>query len=116
MAPAVAPTPRLVLMDEPFSNLDMELRKRLANDFHQLLKGQGVTALSVTRDPHERFMNADGVETAFAMLRGSDSDPSQNGQRVLVLLRSDDLVPDPEGTLAGEVVVRPSRGRKPSTL
>jgi iron(III) transport system ATP-binding protein len=49
------------LLDEPFSNLDPELRERLAFDLRELLKRAGTTALLVTHDQHEAFALADSV-------------------------------------------------------
>jgi iron(III) transport system ATP-binding protein len=58
---AVAPRPRLLLMDEPFSNLDVELRERLGGDIRRLLKDQGIAALFVTHDQHEAFLVGDRI-------------------------------------------------------
>ncbi len=56
LARALAPRPRLVLLDEPFSNLDVEMREKLAVDIRDILKSQGSTALFVTHDQHEAFV------------------------------------------------------------
>ncbi len=56
---AIAPKPALLLLDEPFSNLDLHLRERLAHDLRQLLKAQNITALMVTHDQQEAFAFAD---------------------------------------------------------
>jgi iron(III) transport system ATP-binding protein len=61
LARALAPEPRLVLLDEPFSNLDAELRESLASDVRALLKEQRTTAVFVTHDQHEAFALADRV-------------------------------------------------------
>ena len=61
LARAVAPQPRLVLLDEPFSNLDVELRERLSREFHDIFRNQGVTAILVTHDQGEAFAMADEV-------------------------------------------------------
>jgi iron(III) transport system ATP-binding protein len=61
LARALAPGPSLLLLDEPFSNLDPELRERLALDLRELLKRAGTTALLVTHDQHEAFALADSV-------------------------------------------------------
>ncbi|MDP8967390.1 MAG: ABC transporter ATP-binding protein, partial [Actinomycetota bacterium] len=47
LARALAPTPDLVLLDEPFSNLDASLRDRLRQEVSQILRSAGVTALFV---------------------------------------------------------------------
>jgi iron(III) transport system ATP-binding protein len=59
LARALAPGPRLLLMDEPFSNLDVELREKLALEVREILKQEGITALLVTHDQHEAFAMAD---------------------------------------------------------
>lgn len=61
LARALAPHPRLLLLDEPFSNLDVELRERLSLDVRDILKRTGTTAILVTHDQHEAFAVADKV-------------------------------------------------------
>ncbi len=61
LARALAPGPRLLLLDEPFSNLDVDLRERLALEVRTLLKTQGTTAVLVTHDQHEAFAFADSI-------------------------------------------------------
>jgi len=61
VARALAPRPRLLLLDEPFSNLDVDLRRRLAQDVRRLLKAQGITALFVTHDQEEAFLMGEHV-------------------------------------------------------
>jgi len=61
LARALAPRPRMLLMDEPFSNLDVELRERLSLEVRDILKREGMTALIVTHDQHEAFSMADFV-------------------------------------------------------
>src|SRR5512139_1289694 len=61
LARALAPRPRLLLLDEPFSNLDSDLRERLSLEVRAVLKAQGTTALLVTHDQHEAFAMADTV-------------------------------------------------------
>lgn len=61
LARALAPSPRLLLLDEPFSNLDVELRRRLSLEVRELLKAQGITALLVTHDQEEAFAVSDKV-------------------------------------------------------
>jgi iron(III) transport system ATP-binding protein len=61
LARALAPAPALLLLDEPFSNLDPDLRERLAFDLRELLKRAGTTALLVTHDQYEAFALADSV-------------------------------------------------------
>jgi len=61
LARALIVKPKLILMDEPFSNLDVELRERLSNDVRQILKDQGVTGVLVTHDQAEAFAVADMI-------------------------------------------------------
>ena len=61
LARALAPRPRLLLMDEPFSNLDVELRERLSLEVRDILKREGATAILVTHDQHEAFAIADEI-------------------------------------------------------
>ena len=61
LARALAPRPTLLLMDEPFSNLDVELRERLSIDVHAILKATGTTGLLVTHNQQEAFAMADRV-------------------------------------------------------
>ncbi len=61
LARALAPRPRLILMDEPFSNLDVELRERLSLEVRDILRREATTALIVTHDQHEAFALADWV-------------------------------------------------------
>ncbi len=61
LARALAPSPRLVLLDEPFANLDAGLRERLGTDVRRILKEREVTALLVTHDQLEAFTLADHI-------------------------------------------------------
>jgi iron(III) transport system ATP-binding protein len=61
LARALAPQPRLLLLDEPFSSLDVELRERLAQEVRVILKAAGATALVVTHDQMEAFAIGDLV-------------------------------------------------------
>ena len=61
LARALAPKPRLLLMDEPFSNLDLELRERLGQEVRELLKNIGTTCILVTHDQQDAFTFSDQV-------------------------------------------------------
>ena len=61
LARAMAPSPRLLLLDEPFSNLDVDLRERLAHELRGILKSAGATALFVTHDQLEAFAIGDHI-------------------------------------------------------
>ena len=61
LARALAPRPHLLLLDEPFSNLDVDLRERLSLEVRAILKETGTAAILVTHDQHEAFAVADRV-------------------------------------------------------
>ena len=61
LARALAPHPALVLLDEPFSNLDSEMRERLSLEVRDILKAAGTAAILVTHDQHEAFAMADEI-------------------------------------------------------
>ncbi len=66
LARALAPRPALLLMDEPFSSLDVDLRARLGAEVRQILKASGTTAMLVTHDQQEAFAMADKVGVMHA--------------------------------------------------
>jgi iron(III) transport system ATP-binding protein len=61
LARALAPKPELLLLDEPFSNLDVDLRERLAHEVRAILKAAHATALLVTHDQLEAFAIGDVI-------------------------------------------------------
>ncbi|MEY2953956.1 MAG: hypothetical protein RLZZ401_2043 [Pseudomonadota bacterium] len=61
LARALAPKPDLLLLDEPFSSLDVDLRERLAHELRSILKQARATALFVTHDQQEAFAMGDVV-------------------------------------------------------
>ncbi|HSG23917.1 MAG TPA: ABC transporter ATP-binding protein [Azonexus sp.] len=61
LARALAPRPELILLDEPFSNLDVGLRERLSAEVREILKREGSTAILVTHDQNEAFAMADEI-------------------------------------------------------
>lgn len=61
LARAMAPRPRLLLLDEPFSSMDVELRGSLAKEIRAILKHEGITTVMVTHDQNEAFSMADRI-------------------------------------------------------
>jgi len=61
LARALASDPDVVLLDEPFSNLDEQMRVRIREDVRDILKQAGVTTLFVTHDQEEALSLADEV-------------------------------------------------------
>lgn len=61
LARSLAPSPSVMLLDEPFSNLDAELRESLRNEAKEILKASGTTVILVTHDQEEAFSLSDRV-------------------------------------------------------
>jgi iron(III) transport system ATP-binding protein len=61
LARALAPNPQLLLLDEPFSNLDVDLRRHLNLEVREILKEYGICAILVTHDQEEAFAFGDQV-------------------------------------------------------
>lgn len=61
LARALAPGPRVLLLDEPFSNLDRRNRDRVRADTISVLRATGATALLVTHDPEEALLVSDRI-------------------------------------------------------
>lgn len=66
LARAMAPRPDLLLLDEPFSSLDGEMREKLAREVRQILRQECLTALLVTHDQFEAFAMADEIGVMHA--------------------------------------------------
>jgi len=61
LARALAPRPSVILMDEPFSNLDQRLRETIREQTVALLRDEGISAVVVTHDPEEAMQIADSI-------------------------------------------------------
>lgn len=68
LARALAPNPDLILLDEPFSNLDAGLRLQVREEVRRIVKDAGVSTILVTHDQEEAFSLADEVAV---MLNGA---------------------------------------------
>ncbi len=156
LARALAPSPEVVLLDEPFSSLDADLRERIGQEVCRILVEREVTTLLVTHDQHQAFALADqigvindgrllqwdtaynlyhepadrfiahfigqgvflpgtlrttdSVDTELGVIRGNRAYGWPIGSKVDVLLRPDDILPDPESGLQGTVVARAFKG------
>jgi len=73
IARAMAPRPQILLLDEPFASLDVELRESIAREIRQVLKQDGITAILVSHNQFEAFAMADeiGVMRAGQLLQWS---------------------------------------------
>jgi iron(III) transport system ATP-binding protein len=97
LARSLAPEPTLLLLDEPFSNLDVDMREHLAFELRDILKQTGHTALLVTHNHDEAFALGDqiGVMDKGALLQwGPPSSLLENpaNEKVAALLKYDGLV------------------------
>lgn len=61
LARALAKEPELLLMDEPFSNLDTSLREKMRLEIHDIIKKTGITAIFVTHDQGEALALSDKI-------------------------------------------------------
>lgn len=61
LARAMAPRPGVLLLDEPFASLDVELREQIARELRQVLKQDGITTIMVSHNQLEAFAMADVV-------------------------------------------------------
>ena len=66
LARALAPSPRIIVLDEPFGGLDAALRVRLREEVRQILRATGTTAMLVTHDQEEALSIADQVSVMYA--------------------------------------------------
>jgi len=156
LARALAPQPDIILMDEPFSNLDVDLRERLSTEVRDILKQRGITGVIVTHDQHEAFAIADTIgvmshgnilqwdtpynlyhepadrfvadfigqgsflkatvlspnslETELGILKTDHTMLWPKGTQVDVLIRPDDVLPDPFGSITAIVTKKAFKG------
>ena len=74
LARALAPDPKLLLLDEPFSGLDTTMRSKIREETLMVLKNTGVATLMVTHDPEEAMFMADRIK-----ILGADGSVLQSG-------------------------------------
>lgn len=108
VARALAPSPRVLLMDEPFANLDASLRQDLGDELREILREAGVAALLVTHDRAEALGLSDRVAVLGSSLAGAsghllqcDSPEVVYGQPVSLEVAA----------LTGDVIVIPGEAR-----
>lgn len=156
LARALAAQPEAILLDEPFSNLDVETRERLSIEVREILKNEGITGILVTHhqdeafalcdqvgvmdqgqilqwdtpfnlyhEPGNRFVadfigqgsflqgtmvSTDTVDTELGRLCGDRAYKWSEGTTVEVLIRPDDVVPDPDSNLVGRITQKAFKG------
>jgi iron(III) transport system ATP-binding protein len=76
LARALAPRPDVVLLDEPFNALDLDLRRNLSEEVTAMLRRDGATAILVTHDPEEAFASADLIAVMQDGLIAQCADPA----------------------------------------
>ncbi len=74
---ALAREPSVMLLDEPFSGLDVELREKIRQETLSMLREADVTTLMVTHDPHEAFISADRISVMHSGRIIAQGPPSQ---------------------------------------
>ena len=156
LARALAPRPDVVLLDEPFSSLDVDLRERIGGEVCAILAEREVTTLLVTHDQSEAFalaqqigvmnegrilqwdtaynlyhepadrfiadfigqgvflpgtlLTPDTVDTELGVIKGNRAYGWPTGSEVEVLLRPDDIQPDPDSDIHATVIGRAFKG------
>lgn len=90
LARALAPRPELLLLDEPFSNLDTILRDQVREEVRQIIKSMGITAILVTHDTRDAFSTADKIAVML-------------GGKLLQIDTPDTLYNDPNSAYVAEL-------------
>jgi iron(III) transport system ATP-binding protein len=81
LARALAPRPRLLLFDEPYSSLDRELRLQIRAEVADLVRASGITSVFVTHDQEEAFVLGDQIavmRSGRVLQQGSPSEIYRN--------------------------------------
>ena len=79
LARALLTHPRLMLLDEPLSALDVDLRRKIAHEIRSILKARGIPAIHVTHDPAEAAIIGDRV-LHWKDLQSSDDSVNEHSQ------------------------------------
>lgn len=106
LARALAPSPKVVVLDEPFSALDAGLRVQVRREVRAVLHAIGATALIVTHDQEEALSMADTVavmESGQVLMHGTPSEVYHRPTRFSVARFIGDLVEVP-GTKQGDII------------
>lgn len=61
LARAIAPEPKILLLDEPFSNLDTQLLEKVREELFEIIRSSGITAVMVTHNPEDARTQADKI-------------------------------------------------------
>jgi ABC-type Fe3+/spermidine/putrescine transport system ATPase subunit len=77
LARTLAARPRLVLLDEPFASIDVELKAELRSEFREVLRASGTTAIHVTHDREEGLFLGDRVGLLFDGALRAQGSPSE---------------------------------------
>lgn len=77
LARALAPRPSLLLLDEPFSNLDASLQERIRAELKDIIKETGITSIFVTHNPEDAVQIADRVLILQGGLVQQEGDPQE---------------------------------------
>ena len=156
LARAMAPRPGVLLLDEPFASLDVELREQIARELRQILKQDGITTIMVSHNQLEAFAMADVIgvmndgklmqwDTAFNLyhepqsadvanfigegvfisgevindkevnteignIKSAVAHGVDNGTKVNVLIRPDDILHDDDSEMTAKVRDKAFRG------
>lgn len=115
LARAIAPFPRVLLLDEPFNNLDIKTRKYLRLEFKRILKGIGLTTIFVTHDFKEAEEMGDRIAVIDSGRLEQVATPreiffSPNGDKVADFLGSPNIFDCDNYEVLGNGLVKASCG------
>ncbi len=125
LARALAPSPSLILLDEPFSNLDATLRTRLRGEVREVIREAGITAVFVTHDREEALSISDRVAVMVegrVLQTGTPQEvyAAPVGRRVAALVGDVSLIPgrvrDQAASTSIGVVPAPGRADGPADV